>query len=63
MGLKIEPTITQVTIEVVRWGAMATLDELERLAQARVLETVCNHPRQGRELRSERRGSHSEVTE
>jgi len=54
---------TLIAIDVAFSVARATLEELERLAQVRVLEAVCNHPRQGRELRSERRGSHSEETE
>ena len=42
---------------------MTTSGGLERLARARVLEAVCNHPRRDRGLRSECRGNHSEETE
>jgi len=38
MGLKIEPSITQIATDVACSVAMATLDELQRLAQGRVLE-------------------------
>ena len=60
MGLKNEPSVTQIAIDVASAVAMATLDEPELRARARVLEAVCSHPRRGR---SECRGSHSDETE
>ena len=63
MGLKNEPSVTQIAIDVACAVAMATLDEPELGARARVLEAVCSHPRRGREMRSKRRGNHSEETE
>ena len=63
MGLKNEPSVTQIAIDVACAVAMATLEEPELRAQARVLAAVCNHPRRDRGLRSECRGNHSEETE
>ena len=50
-----------------KWGHLMNADVIKDsmsvVPPARVLKAVCIHPRRGRELLSERRGSHSEEIE